>query len=78
MFAPYEEGLPLINVSTFSTNLSLVEDDDLERAVASFEIPVVFEDETELRAWNSVKEALEAEKAAGGGDGETGGVWADE
>ena len=41
MFAPYEEGMPLLNISTFSTNVSLVEDADLARAIESFEVPVV-------------------------------------
>ena len=41
MFAPYEEGMPLLNISTFSTNISLVEEGDLERALESFEVPVV-------------------------------------
>ena len=41
MFAPYEEGMPLLNISTFSTNISLVEESDLERALASFDVPVV-------------------------------------
>jgi hypothetical protein len=40
-FAPYEEGLPLLNFSTFSTNVSLVEESDLERAIDSFDLPVV-------------------------------------
>ena len=43
MFAPYEEGMPLLNFSTFSTNVSLVEEADLERAIDSFDIPVVDE-----------------------------------
>lgn len=43
MFTPYEEGLPLLNISTFSTNVSLVEETDLEHALASFDIPVVRE-----------------------------------
>ena len=43
MFAPYEEGMPLLNISTFSTNISLVEESDLERAIASFEVRVVHE-----------------------------------
>ena len=37
----YEEGMPLLNLSTFSTNVSVVEESDLERAIASFEVPVV-------------------------------------
>ena len=41
MFAPYEEGMPLLNFSTFSTNVSLVDESDLERAIESFDIPVV-------------------------------------
>ena len=41
MFAPYEEGMPLLNCSTFSTNVSLVEEADLERALESFDMPVV-------------------------------------
>ena len=41
MFAPYEEGMPLLNFSTFSTNVSLVEESDLERAIASFDLSVV-------------------------------------
>ena len=41
MFAPYEEGMPLLNFSTFSTNVSLVEESDLERAIESFDLPVV-------------------------------------
>jgi hypothetical protein len=44
MFTPYEEGLPLLNISTFSTNVSLVEETDLEHALASFDIPVVRSD----------------------------------
>ena len=41
MFAPYEEGMPLLNFSTFSTNVSLVEESDLERAIESFDLPVI-------------------------------------
>ena len=33
--------MPLLNISTFSTNVSVVEESDLERAIASFEVPVV-------------------------------------
>jgi len=40
MFAPYEEGMPLLNFSTFSTNVSLVEESDLERAIDSFDLDV--------------------------------------
>ena len=44
MFAPFssnEEGMPLLNFSTFSTNVSLVEEADLEKAIAAFDIPVI-------------------------------------
>jgi len=41
MYAPYEEGLPMINISTFSTNISLVEEADLDRAIAAFDVHVV-------------------------------------
>ena len=40
MFAPFEEGVPLLNISTFSTNVSLVEEAELERALAAFEVPI--------------------------------------
>ena len=33
--------MPLLNCSTFSTNVSLVEEADLERALESFDMPVV-------------------------------------
>ena len=39
MFAPYEDGVPLLNISTFSTNVTLVEESDLERALSAFELP---------------------------------------
>eukprot|EP00308_Calcidiscus_leptoporus_P016559 CAMPEP_0119354792 /NCGR_PEP_ID=MMETSP1334-20130426/3773_1 /TAXON_ID=127549 /ORGANISM="Calcidiscus leptoporus, Strain RCC1130" /LENGTH=394 /DNA_ID=CAMNT_0007368463 /DNA_START=118 /DNA_END=1302 /DNA_ORIENTATION=+ len=38
MFAPYKERLPLLNVSTFSTNVTLVEEKDLDRALGAFEV----------------------------------------
>ena len=41
MYAPYEDGMQLLNFSTFSTNVSLVEEADLERALASFDMPVL-------------------------------------
>lgn len=47
MYAPYEEGMPLLNFSTFSTNVSLVEDGDLERAIAAFDLPVVQAEDSE-------------------------------
>ena len=37
MFAPYKQGVPLLNVSTFATNVTLVEDKDLDRALSAFE-----------------------------------------
>ena len=40
-YAPYEDGMPLLNFSTFSTNVTLVEESDLERAIESFDINVV-------------------------------------
>jgi hypothetical protein len=33
--------MPLLNFSTFSTNVTLVEESDLERAIESFDINVV-------------------------------------
>ena len=33
--------MPLLNFSTFSTNVTLVEESDLERAIESFHINVV-------------------------------------
>ncbi|KAL1523015.1 hypothetical protein AB1Y20_017977 [Prymnesium parvum] len=39
MFAPYEDGVPLLNISTFSTNVTLVEDSDIERALSAFKLP---------------------------------------
>lgn len=39
MFAPYEDGVPLLNISTFSTNVTLVEDSDIDRALSAFELP---------------------------------------
>ena len=50
MYAPYEDGMPLLNFSTFSTNVSLVEEADLERALDSFELPVLRADEAGGRA----------------------------
>mmetsp|Transcript_64797 Transcript_64797/g.193631 ORF Transcript_64797/g.193631 Transcript_64797/m.193631 type:complete len:415 (-) Transcript_64797:345-1589(-) len=49
MFAPYEDGVPLLNISTFSTNVTLVDESDLERALSAFELPhqVVESDECE-------------------------------
>jgi hypothetical protein len=41
MFAPSEESMPLLNISTFSTNISLIEESCLEQALASFDVPVV-------------------------------------
>ncbi len=32
--------MPLLNFSTFSTNVSLVEESNLEQALASFDVPV--------------------------------------
>mmetsp|Transcript_32468 Transcript_32468/g.68291 ORF Transcript_32468/g.68291 Transcript_32468/m.68291 type:complete len:390 (-) Transcript_32468:558-1727(-) len=37
MFAPYKERVPLLNISTFSTNITLVEEKDLDRALGAFE-----------------------------------------
>ena len=39
MYAPHEAGVHLLNISTFATNFSLVEETDLERALAAFEVP---------------------------------------
>ena len=47
MFAPYEEGVPLLNLSTFSTNITLVEESELQRALAAFAFRHVYEDEDE-------------------------------
>ena len=38
MFAPYKERVPLLNVSTFSTNVTLVEEGDLARALGAFKL----------------------------------------
>lgn len=37
MFAPYRERVPLLNVSTFATNVTLVEERELAAALAAFE-----------------------------------------
>ena len=35
MFAPHKERVPMLNVSTFSNNLTLVEDENLDRQTSS-------------------------------------------
>jgi hypothetical protein len=37
MFAPYRERVPLLNLSTFGANVTLVEERELESALAAFE-----------------------------------------
>ena len=39
MYAPYEHGVPLLNISTFATNITLVEESEMERALDTFELP---------------------------------------
>jgi len=39
MYAPYERGVPLLNISTFATNITLVEESEMERALDAFELP---------------------------------------
>ena len=38
MFAPYRERVPLLNLSTFATNVTLVEERDLDAALSAFEV----------------------------------------
>jgi hypothetical protein len=42
--------MQLLNFSTFSTNVSLVEEADLERALASFDMPVIRPHDAELES----------------------------
>jgi len=42
MYAPYERGVPLLNISTFVTNITLVEESEMERALDAFELPHIF------------------------------------
>ena len=44
MYAPYERGVPLLNISTFATNITLVEESEMERALEAFELPHRFAD----------------------------------
>lgn len=37
MFAPYRERVPLLNLSTFGANVTLVEERELESALRAFE-----------------------------------------
>ena len=43
-YAPYERGVPLLNISTFVTNITLVEESEMERALDAFELPHIFAD----------------------------------
>ena len=38
MFAPYKERVPLLNISTFSTNVTMVEEMQLDTALGAFEL----------------------------------------
>mmetsp|Transcript_8171 Transcript_8171/g.24220 ORF Transcript_8171/g.24220 Transcript_8171/m.24220 type:complete len:139 (-) Transcript_8171:314-730(-) len=60
MYAPYEQGLPLLNISTYSTNISLIEEEDLSRAIASFDLPVLRPSEDEDDAGSGLSDGGEA------------------
>ena len=42
MYAPYERGVSLLNISTFVTNITLVEESEMETALDAFELPHIF------------------------------------
>ena len=51
--------MPLLNISTFSTNVSIVEEADLEHALDSFEVPVI---DADVDGTNSEPARIDSDK----------------